>query len=76
MELSEIRRVVDEWANQITELGRQFEWVQVFENRGKIMGCSNPHPHCQVGHTPAMPPVDPTSFGVLLADMGFRIPAK
>lgn len=49
MELPEIRRVVDEWANQITELGQVYKWVQVFENKGKVMGCSNPHPHCQVG---------------------------
>lgn len=48
MELPEIRRVVDEWANQITELGQMYKWVQVFENKGKVMGCSNPHPHCQV----------------------------
>ena len=52
METPEVRKVVDDWANQITELGRTYEWVQVFENKGKVMGCSNPHPHCQVGHTP------------------------
>ncbi|CAI7998465.1 Galactose-1-phosphate uridylyltransferase [Geodia barretti] len=55
MALPEIRRVVDEWANQITELGRSYLWVQVFENRGKVMGCSNPHPHCQIWASSFMP---------------------
>ena len=50
MEVTDIRRVVDEWANQITDLGKTYDWVQIFENKGKIMGCSNPHPHCQVKH--------------------------
>ena len=48
MGVPEIRNVVDEWANQITDLGKTYDWVQIFENKGKIMGCSNPHPHCQV----------------------------
>ena len=30
------------------ELGPKFNWVQIFENKGAVMGCSNPHPHCQV----------------------------
>jgi UDPglucose--hexose-1-phosphate uridylyltransferase len=55
MELTEIRRVVDEWANQITELGQTYQWVQVFENKGKVMGCSNPHPHCQIWASNFMP---------------------
>jgi UDPglucose--hexose-1-phosphate uridylyltransferase len=29
-------------------LGRRYRWVQIFENKGAIMGCSNPHPHGQV----------------------------
>jgi len=48
MDVTEIRRVVDEWANQIVDLGKTYDWVQIFENKGNIMGCSNPHPHCQV----------------------------
>ncbi|SDT86969.1 UTP-hexose-1-phosphate uridylyltransferase /UDP-glucose-hexose-1-phosphate uridylyltransferase [Verrucomicrobium sp. GAS474] len=49
-ELSEtdILRVVEVWAQQVSELGRKYRWVQVFENKGDIMGCSNPHPHGQV----------------------------
>ena len=44
----EVRRIVDVWADQSTELGRDWPWVQVFENRGEAMGASNPHPHGQV----------------------------
>jgi UDPglucose--hexose-1-phosphate uridylyltransferase len=48
MSLAEIRTVVDVWAEQVAELGQQYRWVQVFENKGEIMGCSNPHPHGQI----------------------------
>lgn len=50
MELDEIRSVVDVWAQQVDELGSRPEinYVQVFENKGAMMGASNPHPHGQV----------------------------
>lgn len=48
MPLAAIRSVVDVWASQTEELGRRYRWVQVFENKGDLMGCSNPHPHGQV----------------------------
>lgn len=48
MTTPEIVKVINEWGRQVEELGHSFEWVQVFENKGKVMGCSNPHPHCQV----------------------------
>jgi UDPglucose--hexose-1-phosphate uridylyltransferase len=48
MAVEDIRRVVDVWAEQITKLGERYRWAQVFENKGAIMGCSNPHPHGQV----------------------------
>jgi UDPglucose--hexose-1-phosphate uridylyltransferase len=32
----------------VEELGRKYPWVQVFENKGAAMGCSNPHPHGQI----------------------------
>jgi UDPglucose--hexose-1-phosphate uridylyltransferase len=45
-----IRTVVDLWAEQYRELGARndIRYVQIFENRGEIMGCSNPHPHGQI----------------------------
>lgn len=48
MPLEAIRKVVELWTEQTEELGRTFRWVQVFENKGEIMGCSNPHPHGQI----------------------------
>jgi UDPglucose--hexose-1-phosphate uridylyltransferase len=55
MAVEDIRRVVDVWAEQITELGGRYRWVQIFENKGEIMGCSNPHPHGQVWAGNALP---------------------
>ena len=55
MSLAEIRAVVDVWASQVTELGRSYCWVQVFENKGEMMGCSNPHPHGQIWAGSALP---------------------
>jgi UDPglucose--hexose-1-phosphate uridylyltransferase len=48
MSAQEIRPVVDVWAEQIAELGKRWRWVQIFENKGEMMGCSNPHPHGQI----------------------------
>jgi UDPglucose--hexose-1-phosphate uridylyltransferase len=48
----DIRTVVDLWAEQTEELGRAYPWVQVFENRGAMMGSSNPHPHGQIWARP------------------------
>jgi UDPglucose--hexose-1-phosphate uridylyltransferase len=44
----EVRAVVDTWAAQSSELSACWRWVQIFENKGEIMGCSNPHPHGQI----------------------------
>ena len=50
MELHAVRRVVDLWADQYAELGAcvEINHVQIFENRGRMMGCSNQHPHGQI----------------------------
>ncbi len=50
-----IRRVVDVWAEQLEELGRSYEWVQIFENKGAMMGCSSPHPHGQIWASDFLP---------------------
>jgi len=55
MALPDIRRVIDVWAAQTTELSQRYSWVQVFENKGAVMGCSNPHPHGQIWATDALP---------------------
>ena len=48
MSVPSIRTVVETWIAQTTELGAKYRWVQVFENKGDVMGCSNPHPHGQI----------------------------
>jgi UDPglucose--hexose-1-phosphate uridylyltransferase len=52
-----IRRVVDVWAAQERELGARedIRYVQIFENRGAMMGASNPHPHGQIWATEHIP---------------------
>jgi UDPglucose--hexose-1-phosphate uridylyltransferase len=55
MNAAQARVVVDLWATQSAELGKSFEWVQVFENRGSAMGASNPHPHGQIWAGSALP---------------------
>jgi UDPglucose--hexose-1-phosphate uridylyltransferase len=53
--LPDIRHVIDLWAAETAELGRSYRWVQVFENKGELMGCSNPHPHGQIWALDALP---------------------
>lgn len=57
MNAPELRRVVDLWAEQYRELGEIsfINYVQIFENRGAIMGASNPHPHCQIWANASLP---------------------
>jgi UDPglucose--hexose-1-phosphate uridylyltransferase len=55
MAAADVRGIVDAWANQSTELGARYRWVQVFENRGAAMGASNPHPHGQIWAGTALP---------------------
>ena len=43
-----IRGVVGTWMRESCDLGSRYAWVQIFENKGEIMGCSNPHPHGQI----------------------------
>ena len=43
-----IEKVIDTWSEQTAELGAKYPWVQVFENKGAMMGCSMPHPHGQI----------------------------
>jgi len=44
----QIAAVIEIWREQTEDLGRTHRWVQIFENRGEIMGCSCPHPHGQI----------------------------
>ena len=55
LEAPALQAVVDTWCAQTEELGRHWRWVQVFENKGEIMGCSQPHPHGQVWASDFLP---------------------
>src|SRR6185437_1394673 len=57
MALPDIRKVVDAWTTEYEGLSRQpdLRYVQIFENRGAMMGASNPHPHCQIWATEHVP---------------------
>jgi UDPglucose--hexose-1-phosphate uridylyltransferase len=57
MTIPEIETVVEAWSAQYVELSAQpfVQHVQIFENRGAMMGASNPHPHCQIWATEHVP---------------------
>ena len=57
MSLPEIEEVVCVWRAQFAELAAvpEIRHVQIFENRGEMMGASNPHPHCQIWATASIP---------------------
>lgn len=59
LEPAAIREIVNVWAEQYAELGARedIRHVQIFENRGAMMGASNPHPHCQIWATSTTPNV-------------------
>jgi UDPglucose--hexose-1-phosphate uridylyltransferase len=44
----QVRQVIDVWSSEAAELSRSYAYVQVFENKGAMMGCSSPHPHGQI----------------------------
>ncbi len=50
MEVSDIKKVVDVWQSEFSSLAANdwIKYIQIFENKGSIMGCSNPHPHGQI----------------------------
>ena len=50
MEIPDLVKVVETWQDEYIDLGSQksINYVQIFENKGAVMGCSNPHPHGQI----------------------------
>jgi UDPglucose--hexose-1-phosphate uridylyltransferase len=57
MQVSEIKPVVETWCKEFTQLEAEpkIASVQIFENRGAMMGCSNPHPHGQIWANETIP---------------------
>lgn len=48
LSLPHIENIIATWIEQLNELSKTYTWVQIFENKGAMMGCSNPHPHGQI----------------------------
>jgi UDPglucose--hexose-1-phosphate uridylyltransferase len=55
MEAVDIEKVVTTWIDQTAELGKSYRWVQIFENKGAVMGSSMPHPHGQIWASDSLP---------------------
>jgi UDPglucose--hexose-1-phosphate uridylyltransferase len=57
MQIPEIENVIKVWKKQYLELGAipYINHVQIFENKGSVMGCSNPHPHGQIWAQSSLP---------------------
>ncbi len=57
MDLDEMTKVVALWQDEFRRLDAlpEIGYVQIFENRGAMMGASNPHPHCQIWATQSVP---------------------
>lgn len=57
METAQIKKVVDLWVDQCLEIGDLdfINHIQIFENKGAVMGCSNPHPHGQIWAQQSIP---------------------
>lgn len=51
----EIQQVIALWGDEVATLRRRHQWVQVFENKGTMMGCSNLHPHGQIWAVDTLP---------------------
>ena len=57
MEIDEIQKVIFAWQNEYKTLGanEMINYIQIFENKGAVMGCSNPHPHGQIYSQSTLP---------------------
>ncbi len=57
MSVEAIEKVVDTWKQEYEILGKEetINYVQIFENKGAVMGCSNPHPHGQIWSQSSLP---------------------
>jgi UDPglucose--hexose-1-phosphate uridylyltransferase len=70
-----IARVIGAWAEEYRQIGADpnIAYVQIFENRGEMMGASNPHPHCQIWsneHVPVLPEREGAMLSAYSRDRG------
>ena len=73
-----IARVIERWKDETVTLGGapEINYVTVFENRGAMMGSSNPHPHGQIwatGHVPDEPAAEGATQKAYLAEHGTKL---
>ena len=57
LDVSQIKKIIEVWKHEYLDLGKNqgINYVQIFENKGAIMGCSNPHPHGQIWSQSTLP---------------------
>lgn len=57
LSIGEIEKVIEVWAYEFKNIGSDadIKYIQIFENKGEIMGCSNPHPHGQIWASSSLP---------------------
>lgn len=57
LEVNEIQKVIAVWKEEFVSLGAESDinYIQIFENKGAVMGCSNPHPHGQIWSQSTLP---------------------
>lgn len=57
MDVEGIRKVIDLWVDEYETISRHpsIRYIQIFENKGAVMGCSNPHPHGQIWAQESVP---------------------
>ncbi len=72
LDQSQVRQVVDVWCSETAQLSRSYAYVQVFENKGAMMGCSSPHPHGQIWASDFVPTQVATEEAQQAAWLGSR----
>ncbi|KAF8582051.1 galactose-1-phosphate uridylyltransferase [Ramaria rubella] len=72
LSVTDVERIVDKWSDVYLARGTQegIQYVQIFENKGAMMGCSNPHPHGQVWSLSEIPSLPAKELASLLAYTG------
>lgn len=69
----EMQAVITTWMREAADLGQRYASVQIFENKGAVMGCSNPHPHGQIwaqDHIPTLVAKEDEQQRTFLATQG------
>ncbi|HEY5371029.1 MAG TPA: UDP-glucose--hexose-1-phosphate uridylyltransferase [Hanamia sp.] len=57
MGIDEIVNLIEVWQHEFSEIAKtsSIKYIQIFENKGELMGCSNPHPHGQIWSSSSIP---------------------